>query len=524
MQMASLDHAMWFHRPFRADDWLLYDQAALSDGVVPRAGRRFDLHRRRTTGGDRRAGGSGTGRAAMRRAAVAGSRSIAAALLLVAQLQLATATTRARIRRDRSATSATTARCADRCVDDRDASTDRPPVATVHRRRRPPATARHRRPSPPTTHAAAGVLVEPAVELFEIGQFDQPVDIVVAPDDPIGCSSSSRAGRCVAVDDESTEVVLDISDLVDADGASRACSGWPSIPTARPRVRQLHRRAGRHRRRRVRGRSGDRGVRPGLGARGLTVDQPYANHNGGKLVVRPRRAAVHRPRRRRVRRTIPSATALDLTHAARQDPAHRSGAVRRPSRTRSRPTTRSSASTVPTRRSGRSGSATRGASRSTRPPATSGSPTSARTSSRRSTTRPPTGGVDAGRGLNFGWSAFEGDAPFNDDQPADGHTRTDLRVLARRRRLLGERRRRRPRRDASPDLAGWYVFGDYCTGEIWALDPASAPDAPAASSQHRQPRRTRGDLGRRRRRAVRRSPTAARSPASSPPDAAHPLR
>ena len=30
MQMASLDHAMWFHRPFRADDWLLYDQSAVS--------------------------------------------------------------------------------------------------------------------------------------------------------------------------------------------------------------------------------------------------------------------------------------------------------------------------------------------------------------------------------------------------------------------------------------------------------------------------------------------------------------
>ena len=26
MQIASLDHAMWFHRPFRADEWLLYDQ------------------------------------------------------------------------------------------------------------------------------------------------------------------------------------------------------------------------------------------------------------------------------------------------------------------------------------------------------------------------------------------------------------------------------------------------------------------------------------------------------------------
>ena len=32
MQMASLDHAMWFHRPFRADDWLLYDQHPISTG------------------------------------------------------------------------------------------------------------------------------------------------------------------------------------------------------------------------------------------------------------------------------------------------------------------------------------------------------------------------------------------------------------------------------------------------------------------------------------------------------------
>ena len=26
VMMASLDHAMWFHRPFRADEWLLYAQ------------------------------------------------------------------------------------------------------------------------------------------------------------------------------------------------------------------------------------------------------------------------------------------------------------------------------------------------------------------------------------------------------------------------------------------------------------------------------------------------------------------
>jgi acyl-CoA thioesterase II len=30
VQHASLDHAMWFHRPFRIDEWLLYAQAVPS--------------------------------------------------------------------------------------------------------------------------------------------------------------------------------------------------------------------------------------------------------------------------------------------------------------------------------------------------------------------------------------------------------------------------------------------------------------------------------------------------------------
>lgn len=30
VQAASIDHAMWFHRPFRADQWLLYDQTSPS--------------------------------------------------------------------------------------------------------------------------------------------------------------------------------------------------------------------------------------------------------------------------------------------------------------------------------------------------------------------------------------------------------------------------------------------------------------------------------------------------------------
>jgi acyl-CoA thioesterase II len=32
LMMASLDHAMWFHRPFRADEWLLYAQDTPSAG------------------------------------------------------------------------------------------------------------------------------------------------------------------------------------------------------------------------------------------------------------------------------------------------------------------------------------------------------------------------------------------------------------------------------------------------------------------------------------------------------------
>ncbi|MEJ5996868.1 acyl-CoA thioesterase [Corynebacterium sp. H130] len=44
VMVASLDHAMWFLRPFRADDWLLYDQISpsASDGRSLTHGRIFD--------------------------------------------------------------------------------------------------------------------------------------------------------------------------------------------------------------------------------------------------------------------------------------------------------------------------------------------------------------------------------------------------------------------------------------------------------------------------------------------------
>jgi acyl-CoA thioesterase-2 len=44
MQVASIDHVMWFHRPFRFDDWLLYvvDSPSASGGRGLVRGQFFD--------------------------------------------------------------------------------------------------------------------------------------------------------------------------------------------------------------------------------------------------------------------------------------------------------------------------------------------------------------------------------------------------------------------------------------------------------------------------------------------------
>ncbi|HIY71891.1 MAG TPA: acyl-CoA thioesterase II [Candidatus Luteimonas excrementigallinarum] len=46
VQMASLDHALWFHRPFRADEWLLYsiDSPSASGSRGLARGMIYDIH------------------------------------------------------------------------------------------------------------------------------------------------------------------------------------------------------------------------------------------------------------------------------------------------------------------------------------------------------------------------------------------------------------------------------------------------------------------------------------------------
>jgi glucose/arabinose dehydrogenase len=81
---------------------------------------------------------------------------------------------------------------------------------------------------------------------------------------------------------------------------------------------------------------------------------------------------------------------------------------------------------------------------------------------------PATDGVDAARGLNFGWSAFEGSAPFNDDVTVDDHSGPIFEYGhdGGRCSISGGTR---ARGEAAGVLDGWYVFADYCTGELWTI-------------------------------------------------------
>jgi glucose/arabinose dehydrogenase len=74
----------------------------------------------------------------------------------------------------------------------------------------------------------------------------------------------------------------------------------------------------------------------------------------------------------------------------------------------------------------------------------------------------------AGRGYNFGWSAFEGSERFNEDQPAEGATppifeyeHGDAGCSVSGGAVY--------RGEAIAALAGWYVYADYCSGTVFAI-------------------------------------------------------
>jgi glucose/arabinose dehydrogenase len=76
-----------------------------------------------------------------------------------------------------------------------------------------------------------------------------------------------------------------------------------------------------------------------------------------------------------------------------------------------------------------------------------------------------------GRGLNFGWSAFEGNHRFNADQSDAGVTPPihEYEHVGQDCSISGSALYRGA---AIPALVGWYVFGDYCSSQVRALQIA----------------------------------------------------
>ncbi|MCE9622463.1 MAG: PQQ-dependent sugar dehydrogenase [Actinomycetia bacterium] len=81
-----------------------------------------------------------------------------------------------------------------------------------------------------------------------------------------------------------------------------------------------------------------------------------------------------------------------------------------------------------------------------------------------------------GRGVNFGWSALEGTHPYNGDQSTDGVT-MPIHEYQHGDSGCSISGGTVYRGDAIPSLRGWYLFGDYCSGKVWALsaEPGAAP-------------------------------------------------
>jgi len=323
-----------------------------------------------------------------------------------------------------------------------------------------------------TTPPSTGPLPEPAIELFEIGDFDQPVEVSFRPGDN-QLYVVEQPGRVVAVTDLSSDVVLDITDLTDASG-EQGLLGLAFAP-AGDLAYAYFIDAG-----------GDTVVAEfSVDASGrfdrtsyrevLGIDQPYRNHNGGELAIGPDKllyigvgdgGSGGDPQR----------FALDLTS--------RLGKILRidPRANADQPFT------VPSDNPFVSD-----------PAADHTIWSSGLRNPWRFSFDPETGdlwiadvgqgdfeeinhavavdGVDAGKGANYGWSAVEGFEQFNEDQSNEGATWPRF-VYDHGGARCSVSGGAVARGTSVPSLVGWYVFGDYCTGQIWALDPTAPPDQP----------------------------------------------
>lgn len=89
---------------------------------------------------------------------------------------------------------------------------------------------------------------------------------------------------------------------------------------------------------------------------------------------------------------------------------------------------------------------------------------------------PAVDGRIAGRGVNFGWSAFEGNERFNSDQLEAGHTPPVIEYLHENGHCSVSGGAVARTSTSNPGLNGWYVYGDFCSGAVWAHDTTTTFD------------------------------------------------
>ena len=476
--MASLDHAMWFHRPFRADEWLLYAQDTPSASGGRGLGRGLIYTTRRACWRPRWC----------RRASSAqhdgpDEPTAVASPSLPSRWQSHWRSRSSPRRR--------------RCVDDANGSTgrssgrhpDRRRPTTTHRSRqrtRSDDSDRHvacdsrrsrRSTSRPRSIARAGT-----------GRASTSAE-------QAGRGATPRAGTATA-SRSTTTPVLDITGAVASPAASRACSGWRSRRTAANlfvnytdgnddgatviaagRSTRLEAANGPTRR---------------AASEILRVDQPFANHNGGNIVFGPDGMPLHRVRRRRQpgrpRRQRPESRRPCSGKILRIDPSS--------ARRRIAPTPFRADNPFVGDAGAPSGDlglrAAQPVAVQLRPgrPATCGSATSAAASGRRSIIL-PADGRRAGSGANLGWNLREGahDTDERRRPPDDlvdpvfeyGHDEGSS--------ITGGFVYRGA---AIPALSGVYLFCDYATSTLrglratdGVLEPPETSTRPAADLDSR---------------------------------------
>ncbi|MDX2379584.1 MAG: PQQ-dependent sugar dehydrogenase [Acidimicrobiia bacterium] len=321
--------------------------------------------------------------------------------------------------------------------------------------------------APPST--TPGPLPEPSVALVAVGDFDQPVEIGSRPQDD-RLFVVEQPGRIVAVDDLDTEVVLDISGST-SQGSEQGLLGVAFHPERELAYINYT------------DRNGDTIIAeyvidpvtavfdPESVRIVLTIPQPFSNHNGGELAFGPDRllyigvgdgGSGGDPERNGLDLSTPLGkilridplSALDggfgvpddnpFVDVGGADPTIWSYGLRNPWRFSFDPLT------------GDLWIADVG-----------------QNAREEIDHAAATNGRNAGRGLGFGWSAFEGDSPFNGDQPVANHTAPVV-VYGHDGGNCSVSGGAVYRGELVPALQGWYVFGDFCSGTIWGYDPTSA--------------------------------------------------